>query len=169
MKLATTCGMALVSIVATLTFGLGSEAHSVVDKVDHAATGFPLDGRHQEIRCDGCHRISQFAATPRRCADCHNNVFAEGRTFLHIPVTASCDRCHTTRDWLTSRLDHTGIYNRCISCHNNFQAPGKNARHPATDNICERCHITTHWNQLLPGARSTAWRPLAAPTRRAAS
>jgi len=136
-----------------------ASARSIVDKYDHFATGFALDGRHEEVACDACHAGGRFVGTPRRCADCHNNVVAQGKTFRHIPVTAACDACHTTRDWLTQRFDHTGVATNCVTCHNNFLAPGKTADHPPTDNVCEVCHNTIHWNQLIgpAAARGASW------------
>jgi hypothetical protein len=127
-------------------------AQTVVDRIDHYQTGFPLEGRHEEVACDACHVNSVFAGTPRRCADCHNNVVAQGKTIRHIPITDACETCHSTRDWLTQRFDHTSVYSDCVTCHNNFLAPGKNARHPPTNNICEDCHNTIHWNQIRPTA-----------------
>ncbi len=126
----------------------------VIDRSDHISTGFVLDGRHAEIGCDTCHAKAVFRGTPRTCAACHNNVRAEGKTFRHIPTTDACESCHTTKDWLTARFDHSGVVSNCVSCHNNFQAPGKTANHPPTGNQCQDCHRAIHWNQLLPGAAS---------------
>jgi len=126
----------------------------VIDRYDHISTGFVLDGRHAEIGCDTCHAKAVFSGTPRTCAACHNNVRAEGKTFRHIPTTDACESCHTTKDWLTARFDHSGVVSNCVSCHNNFQAPGKTANHPPTSNQCQDCHRAIHWNQLLPGAAS---------------
>lgn len=146
--------LAGLGILAVLVAGRVADidARSIVDVFDHVETGFPLDGRHEEVACDECHVNRVFAGTPRRCEGCHNNVIAQGKTFRHIPVSDSCDTCHTTKDFLTQRFDHTLVYVNCVTCHNNFQAPGKTADHPPTDNICEDCHNTIHWNQILPGA-----------------
>lgn len=130
-------------------------ARTIVDRFDHFETGFPLDGRHADVACDACHVNGRFAATPRRCADCHNNIIAQGKTFRHIPVSDACDACHSTRDFLTQRFDHTLVYVNCVTCHNNFLAPGKTADHPPTSNVCENCHNTIHWDQILPGAPSS--------------
>ena len=124
----------------------------IVDRYDHVATGFVLDGRHVEIACDTCHRNAIFAGTPRTCAACHNNVRAEGKTVRHIPTAAQCSTCHTTRDWLTARFDHTGVVANCVSCHNNYTAPGKPADHRRTSDICSNCHRSTHWDNLIPRA-----------------
>ena len=125
----------------------------VIDRYDHIATGFVLDGRHVEVACDSCHIGAVFKGTPRTCAACHNNVRAEGKTFRHIPTPDRCESCHSTKDWLTARFDHSGVVTNCVRCHNNFVAPGKTSGHPQTSNVCVDCHRSTHWNQLLAGAR----------------
>ena len=145
--------LAAIAAIAALGSGFREQAPDlVVDKYDHFATGFPLTGRHEEVACDSCHSEAMFKGTPRTCAGCHNNVRAEGKSFRHIPTFGGCETCHTTRDWLTARFDHSGVTTNCVSCHNNFLAPGKTADHPATDNRCESCHLPTHWDQLRPGA-----------------
>lgn len=62
--------------------------------LDHAQTGWPLDGAHK--------------TTP--CRKCHNNVNSRGNaTFLGLPTT--CTPCH--KDAHESRLG-----NNCLGCHN---------------------------------------------------
>jgi hypothetical protein len=144
------------ALLALLAAGFREQPSTrVIDRYDHISTGFVLDGRHVEVACDTCHVRAQFKGTPRTCAACHNNVRAEGKTFRHIPTPDRCESCHTTKDWLTSRFDHSGVVTNCVRCHNNFLAPGKTPDHPQTSNICVDCHRSTHWNQLLPGARGS--------------
>jgi hypothetical protein len=147
-------GVAL-AIFATLAgFGAlwlsAARAQGVVDRFDHYRTGFPLDGRHASIPCEACHTSPTYQGAPRVCGQCHNNVLAEGKNFLHIPTSVQCESCHLTTDWRTSRFDHTNVTAGCVRCHNNFLAPGKNAAHPPTNEVCEVCHNTIHWNQILP-------------------
>jgi hypothetical protein len=125
--------------------------HGIVDRLDHYATGFPLEGGHERIACESCHRGGVFKGTPRTCAGCHNTILAEGLGPRHIPTALSCDTCHSVQDWRLSRFDHTDVLVGCVRCHNNFTAPGKTATHPATSNTCEECHDTVHWKLLLPG------------------
>jgi hypothetical protein len=142
------------ALAATSPGYLSLEAQGVVDALDHYRTGFPLEGRHASLRCEACHRDADFRPVPRLCAQCHNGVLAEGRTFRHIPSSAPCDQCHSALDWRTSRFDHTNVAAGCVRCHNNFLAPGKTLKHPATTETCETCHNTIHWNQILPTART---------------
>ena len=145
------------AVLALLATGFREQpANKIIDRYDHISTGFVLDGRHVEIACDTCHVRAQFKGTPRTCAACHNNVRAEGKTFRHIPTPDRCETCHTTKDWLTARFDHSGVVTNCVRCHNNFLAPGKTPDHPVTSNTCVDCHRSTHWNELLPGARGSA-------------
>ena len=134
--------------------GLAAQGQGIVDRFDHYRTGFPLDGRHGTVSCEACHVEGRFAGTPRTCVECHDNRHAEGKPFRHIPTATSCETCHTTLDWRTSRFDHTDYALGCVRCHNNFTAPGKTLTHPATDDVCESCHNTIHWNQILPTAPS---------------
>jgi hypothetical protein len=142
------------ALAMTLVFaGLrAAHAQGIVDRFDHYRTGYPLEGRHGEVRCESCHADGIFKGTPRSCALCHNNLRAEGKGFRHIPTSGSCELCHTPLDWRTSRFDHTNVWAGCVRCHDNFLAPGKNAAHPPTDNVCENCHNAIHWNQILPNA-----------------
>jgi hypothetical protein len=143
---------AILIVTALATFAAGfreQPPNTIIDRYDHIATGFVLDGRHAEIACDTCHLDAVFQGTPRTCAACHNNIRAVGKTFRHIPTTDQCETCHTTKDWLTARFDHTGVVANCVSCHNNFLAPGKTPDHPRTSNNCARCHRSTHWDDLL--------------------
>lgn len=123
---------------------------SVVDRYDHFETGFPLEGAHERVDCQECHRGGVFRGTPRLCSDCHNNMIAEGKGFRHIPTAVQCSDCHTVRDWRLARFDHAGFDSGCLRCHNNFTAPGKVAGHPPTNNVCEDCHTTVHWHLRLP-------------------
>ncbi|WP_284052291.1 hypothetical protein [Stakelama marina] len=129
----------------------GTPQQGIVDAIDHYRTGFPLEGGHERVPCESCHRNGVFKGTPRRCEDCHNNIRAEGKGFRHIPTSLGCEQCHSVQEWRLSRFDHTDITSGCFRCHNNFTAPGKTLTHPPTSNVCEDCHGTVHWPRLLPG------------------
>jgi hypothetical protein len=145
--------LTLAAIVAVIAFLTGFREHApnrIVDRYDHISTGFVLDGRHAELACDTCHGGAVFRGTQRTCSACHNNVRAEGKPVRHIPTANQCTTCHTTKDWLTARFDHTGVVTNCVSCHNNYNAPGKTPDHRNTSNTCSNCHRTHHWNSLIP-------------------
>jgi hypothetical protein len=140
----------VVILPAMIAAAQGQDNKRVVDRFDHFETGFPLEGAHETVECQQCHRAGVFRGTPRRCESCHNNVVAEGKTQLHIPTSLDCASCHTVQDWRLSRFDHTGFDSGCLRCHNNLTAPGKTPGHPITGNVCEDCHTTVHWPLLLP-------------------
>lgn len=66
-------------------------------RFDHAtATRFPLDGRHEGLRCEGCHRQAGSGA-PRisdACSSCHRRDDAHRGGFGD-----ECQRCHTAESW----------------------------------------------------------------------
>ena len=37
----------------------------------HNGTAFPLEGRHQTVACESCHRNNEYAGTPKTCYECH--------------------------------------------------------------------------------------------------
>ncbi len=165
MKSFATVLVAALAILLTSIAANGSQRpHGITDRFDHDISGFVLEGGHEAVPCEGCHRNRVFAGTPRSCANCHNSILAEGKGPRHIPTALGCETCHSVEEWRLSRFDHTDILAGCVRCHNNFTAPGKTANHPATSNVCEDCHSSVHWNLLIPGIAPQASR-LSAPGR----
>ncbi len=123
-------------------------AQPVGGTFDHAATGFPLQGAHQTVRCETCHINGIFKGTPRDCATCHaqgNPRAATAKPVNHIPATASCDSCHavTSPTFGGVVFSHVGVQaNTCQSCHDNFHTKGKPAGHIPTNLNCGACHNT---------------------------
>ncbi len=98
----------------------------------HEKTRFPLEDRHRDVACAGCHpagpggemRLTGFPFA--RCADCHEDAHAG-----QIPATAAadCGACHTTAGFKPARFtleDHartryplTGGHEAvpCAGCH----------------------------------------------------
>ncbi len=140
----------ILGLGVTIATAQNKDEKRVIDRFDHFETGFPLEGAHEAVNCQQCHRAGVFRGTSRRCENCHNNFVAEGKGQLHIPTSLDCATCHTVQDWRLSRFDHTGFDSGCQRCHNNLTAPGKTLGHPITSNACEDCHTTVHWPLLLP-------------------
>jgi hypothetical protein len=104
---------------------------------DHAWTGYPLEGRHAELKCQQCHPRSSVPdlngryfrpARGRDCALCHQDVhmgqFAdEGR--------ADCARCHTPRGFEHSTFDHQRDSRFALDDQHRGLA-------------CDKCHETVH-------------------------
>jgi len=103
---------------------------------DHAKTGYPLQGKHQKVKCEDCH-------DPRRIADAQvKEVLAQGRrSFLGAP--ASCAACHFD--------EHRGqVGTDCQKCHGEAGwKPAKGFDHQKAAYplagahlrvACEKCH-----------------------------
>lgn len=126
---------------------------------DHAATRFPLAGRHAAVRCSACHRPAGADGAPGptklrgldiACAACHadehRGQFREAET-----GTTRCDRCHTATDWKTVRFDHNrdsafrldGAHLKaaCGQCHLREQdSRGEWTRFKPVRTDCVACH-----------------------------
>ncbi len=135
---------------------------------DHARTGYPLKGKHAEIKdCRKCHR-ADFIADPAPLEKAHKDL---NRTFLGLQTAcASCHRdphggqfgkracstCHTERDWHTperfrhdrTRFPLTGKHRSvaCRKCHKKVQGRVRFAQVPF--DRCDRCHTSPHKKDL---------------------
>jgi hypothetical protein len=137
---------------------------------DHARTGWALDGKHVEAKCEACHkaelRVSPVASLREGglgerswlgletdCASCHRDPH-EGR------FGAACADCHVTTDFHTiveSSFDHArtrfplrGAHARveCARCHVNGYEDL-----PRFDE-CRACHDDPHGGRaVVAGAR----------------
>jgi hypothetical protein len=116
---------------------------------NHYKTGFPLDFKHNTVRCEDCHVEAIFAGTPRRCDQCHSDtglIRASAASNQHIRTTGDCDYCHQPNSWLSiTRVDHFAVAGPCQSCHNGVTASGKNPGHVISSNVCDDCHRTFTW------------------------
>ncbi|HET7501568.1 MAG TPA: hypothetical protein VFK02_11210 [Kofleriaceae bacterium] len=127
-------------------------------RLDHALTGWPLEGAHGTVACSKCHtRTSpqgkpQFVATRSACASCHKDPHA-GR------FSTDCQSCHRVTDWKAferARFDHklarfplTGKHAdvACEKCH---KTPP--VWKPLAFATCEACHADPHRGELKPRA-----------------
>ncbi|MEY4099519.1 MAG: hypothetical protein RL300_690, partial [Pseudomonadota bacterium] len=122
---------------------------------DHARTGFVLDSRHQDVRCETCHTKGLFKGTPKDCGSCHgwNNPRATMvKSMQHLPTSAACETCHTASmaRFQDAVFSHALVQpNSCSTCHSG-QYPGiktnpKDATHLnalASGQSCGTCHTT---------------------------
>jgi hypothetical protein len=117
---------------------------------DHAAdAGFPLEGRHAAVACEGCHGPERWTAgrraslppgrgVPRDCAGCHEDPHAKA-------LGSRCTTCHDARAWkgpdatfdharhTDFALDAAHARLACGACHadQRFTAPARD---------CAGCH-----------------------------
>ncbi len=128
-----------------------------MERLDHALTGWALDGGHAKVACARCHtkvspqRRPQFLGTPTTCAACHKDPHA-GR------FTASCQKCHGTAGWKAfdrAAFDHqlarfplTGKHASvaCEKCHTGTPATWR----PLAFATCDACHADPHRRQFAP-------------------
>jgi predicted CXXCH cytochrome family protein len=109
-----------------------------VKPFDHAATRFPLLGRHRTVTCIDCHspdaskpdKAPLFADTPQACSSCHEDVHAA--QFARLNGGTDCASCHQTARWKPSGFDHStsafpldGRHRAvpCGSCHKQRTEP----------------------------------------------
>ncbi|WP_372527416.1 cytochrome c3 family protein, partial [Piscinibacter sp.] len=141
-----TCAMLLV----LPSFALAQQGQA---SFDHAATGFPLLGAHEEVRCETCHIKGIFKGTPRECALCHvqnNQRGALAKPVTHIQTLQTCDSCHSVASFRGAMFSHVMVaLGSCSSCHNGIRATGKSANHIATTASCDQCHSTIAFTSSL--------------------
>nr|MCU0305865.1 cytochrome c3 family protein [Thermoanaerobaculales bacterium] len=126
--------------------------------VDHAATGFPLEGRHASVRCAECHGSGARSVrrpVHNRCADCHRDPHGGG-------FTEDCAACHTVAGFAGATLDHaartdfalTGRHAEipCVACHKTPTGqPGAGERtldFRGLTTACADCHRDPHDGSL---------------------
>jgi len=108
------------------------------EKFDHAATRFPLRGRHASAGCESCHPGQRYKNIARDCNGCHRVNDVHGGRF-----GSDCSECHGESRWKVSKFDHDrdtkyplkGRHRTvtCDACH-----PGNLKEKVQTD--CIDCH-----------------------------
>ncbi|PWB52354.1 MAG: hypothetical protein C3F13_11355 [Anaerolineales bacterium] len=98
----------------------------------HSETGYPLEGKHEQVACSECHRDSNFTDTPRNCQECHAEPAEHKGVF-----DQTCETCHSPKGWLPANLngqtfthqdtvkfslalhkkDYAGQVITCVTCH----------------------------------------------------
>jgi hypothetical protein len=102
---------------------------------DHAITGFPLIGGHEDVICSDCHVEKDFQAADPACASCHLGDDPHGGV-----LGQACESCHSVSSWSDINFNHTGPFSgECLACHSS-DAP--NGHYPGQ---CSACHSTNAW------------------------
>jgi hypothetical protein len=135
---------------------------------NHAATAFPLTGKHAKVKCAECHEaerlhlahdkagrvIPLYKPLPHgECVECHADPHKGS-------LGPTCSRCHTTDDFKTvARFDHDltryplrGMHAKvkCEQCHDDKTAWGK--RPPFA--TCGGCHADPHAGQATVAGKA---------------
>jgi nitrate/TMAO reductase-like tetraheme cytochrome c subunit len=115
-------------------------------KFSHAATKFPLKGKHADIPCIRCHKpvngVPQYIGLSMRCADCHDDAHA-GQ--FDAGQGTPCERCHSEKQWKALVFDHNS--------QSKFALTGKH------ENVkCSKCHKET----VINNKRTVKYKPMEA-------
>lgn len=131
---------------------------------DHAASLFPLMGKHSGVDCQACHQDLRFKGTPQDCFSCHREDDAHGGSY-----GTNCGQCHTPLAWGQVTFDHsatlfplTGAHLQvaCLQCHVNGAFGG-------TPRACGACHAEPAFHIGLVGTdcaachQTSGWVPAA--------
>ncbi len=140
----------------------------------HAATSYPLQGKHAGLSCAQCHipkgTITVYAIKFRYCTDCHADEHAG--QFASAPHFNRCDDCHNVEKFRPStfglrrhnqtKFFLTGSHQAvpCLDCHKsspNFK-PKPTAQYRWPSLACTSCHADPHdgrFNSLMRGTDSS--------------
>ncbi len=133
---------------------------------NHAATAFPLVGRHAGVRCLACHPTLVFRDAGTQCVNCHLDIH-RGQ------FANACAECHTPERWANepemrrrhqrTRFPLTGVHadvecqachangqyvdlsTECANCHTQVYQATRNPDHAAAgfSRQCANCHAVT--------------------------
>lgn len=122
---------------------------------EHAATKFPLRGKHEPVACAKCHGNrgagTDYHPPSGSCRDCHRD--AHNGQFAAAPHENRCERCHkdggwqevryTARDHQSGRFPLAGAHAAvpCADCH---KRSGGRRQLRFASIACEACHVDPH-------------------------
>jgi len=147
-----------------------------IGSFDHSKTNFKLEGKHVNLACKLCHKVSLTAPLKyARCMDCHSDT--HNGQFTKKAVTSDCKDCHNQNGYQNSSFTlerhnngtfklegaHTAIpcttchkkekdwvfvdlAKDCAGCHKNIHQGIISDKYLAGG--CDKCHITSNWNTV---------------------
>ncbi len=131
---------------------------------EHAASVYPLEGKHAAVLCEKCH-IPAGAATRykipfAKCLDCHKDIHAG--QFVAEPYKNQCEQCHAVAGFAPSTFtisrhqksrfplveSHLAVV--CSDCHTVDKAvyAAKVVPYRFEDRTCTGCHTDPHHGQF---------------------
>jgi len=138
---------------------------------EHAATRYPLQGKHAGLRCAQCHvpsgKTTIYKIKFQYCTDCHGDEHAG--QFAKAPHLNHCEECHGLQGFrpstftlsrhnkLSFDLSGSHLAIPCIDCHKtsaNFK-PKPTAQYHWSGVSCTSCHADPHqgrFNALVRAA-----------------
>ncbi len=148
-----------------------------ISTFDHSKTGYLLTGRHKNVSCKLCHKISLTATLPHeKCTDCHTD-YHKGQ-FSKAGKSPDCSECHSGEGFAPSLFtiekhnltkfkiegghlstpcfechkkekdwNFRKIGEKCADCHKNLHKEVIDAKYFPEEN-CEKCHNVSTWNSV---------------------
>jgi hypothetical protein len=130
---------------------------------EHAASKYPLEGKHAEVKCDECHipkgKDTLFRITQTQCISCHEDVH-KGQ-FTAVPYQNRCEECHSVAEFrpahfTLARHQQTGfpltgghLAVPCAQCHQEQpRASVIPVKYRFEDRSCTACHNDPHSGQF---------------------
>lgn len=124
---------------------------------DHSRTRYALLGKHLNVRCDACHKGTDFnrPLAFNRCLDCHTDQH-QGQ-FLARRDGGDCAACHTLDGFKPSTFgvrEHSGtsyplegkhVAVACVKCH---VPAGVMTVYKVKLTACKECHADVHRGQF---------------------
>lgn len=131
---------------------------------EHAASAYPLEGKHASVTCAKCHipagKATLYKIKFALCTDCHADP--HGKQFASAPHLNRCESCHSVQAYQPSsfsiprhqktRFPLTGghLAVACAECHQTKSLPP--AKEPVPyhfgDLSCSGCHADPHRGQF---------------------
>ncbi len=127
----------------------------------HAASAYPLAGRHAAVRCDACHKPAGAATVYRvafqKCIDCHRDPHAG--QFTAASTGGRCETCHTVNGFHPAEftlarhqktkfpLHGAHLAVACNDCHK-AAARGQAVAYHFAGLACTTCHLDPHQGQF---------------------
>ncbi len=144
---------------------------------NHSRTNFPLLGKHNNVKCETCHKGS-LTNRPKygKCYDCHEDYHKS--EFVKNNIQTDCKECHTEKGFMPSQFTiekhaktkfelkyaHAATPcsachlnndswkfringEKCISCHKNNHGEEISNKY-FDENNCQSCHTTWSWHNI---------------------
>ena len=143
-----------------------------IDNFEHKVTGYPLRGKHAEVKCIDCHkqkipsllesnRAFRYTGLKSQCLSCHKDYHHFGPLKLKgFGVLNACQACHNDTSWKQAdSFDHfkatkyplDGEHEKldCLSCHIQKSKAGVFMKSvylwpKLKTQTCEACHKSPH-------------------------
>ncbi len=130
---------------------------------EHAATSYPLEGRHAAVQCDGCHipkgKDTLFQIANTQCSSCHQDIH-RGQ-FARAPFENRCEQCHSVAEFRPAHFTLTRHQQTafpltgahlavpCVQCHQEQPSGSVTpVKFRFEDRSCTACHNDPHSGQF---------------------